>query len=103
MRSLVKKQSVEKMGVMIMDDFKLTVLNFEYNGFYGQLTGWEADYKARFFKWTEDPGVGVFSCSDGETRLIPTFALKPAVSIRELPKQEYKNGPHMFGAPYHRR
>ena len=52
------------------------VENFEYNGFCGKSTGGFANYRATFVNWTGDPGIARMLCSDGEVRLIPTFALK---------------------------
>lgn len=51
------------------------VQNFSYNGFTSELSKGIASYTATFIEWSKDPGVGVFQCSDGKKRLIPTFAL----------------------------
>lgn len=82
-----------------MNKLELEILNFEYNGFYGKLIGGEAEYTAEFKEWTNDPGVGVFICSDGKERLIPTFAIKPLETVKSLPKQSYEHGMLLFGAP----
>ncbi len=72
------------------------VKNFTYNGFFGKLLGGETSYTAEFEEWTTDPGVAKCRCSDGEERLIPTFALVGLVR-KELPKQ-IETGV-LFGAP----
>lgn len=76
---------------------KLTVKNFEYNGFCGRLLGGDAVYTATFLDWTNDPGVAKFLCSDGFVRLIPTFAIEDASG---LPKQDLTNKV-LVGAPSH--
>lgn len=72
------------------------VRNFEYNGFFGRSLKGFAPYKAKFKEWTSDPGIGVFECSDGKERLIPTFALIGEAPLN-LPEQP-KTGV-MFGSP----
>jgi len=74
------------------------VRNFDYNGFYGRTLQGMASYEAKFSRWTNDPGIGVFECSDGKERLIPTFALIGNTS--ELPEQDMSNKV-MFGTPSH--
>ncbi len=74
------------------------VENFSYNGFMGQSLPGKAPYKAKFIRWTSDPGVGVFLCSDGEQRLIPTFALVGDHS--GLPNQYLRHKVY-FGSPSH--
>lgn len=51
------------------------VRNFVYDGFGGQLREGYAPYTVTLLRWTLDPGVGVFACSDGKERLIPSFAI----------------------------
>lgn len=51
------------------------VENFTYNGFSGQSKKVITKYTATFNSWTNDPGIMLCNCSDGEQRLIPTFAL----------------------------
>lgn len=63
------------------------VCNFEYNGFYGRVKEGVAAYTAVFVKWTGDAGVGVFLCSDGKERWIPTFAL-PEFNMSAHPVQD---------------
>lgn len=74
------------------------VKNFEYNGFMGEVLPGYAFYTAEFVEWTRDPGVAQFRCSDGKTRLIPTFALDGDIS--KLPKQDYR-GKVLFGESAH--
>lgn len=55
---------------------KAQVKNFSYNGFSGTLLPGFAKYKVMALdKWTNDPGIGSFLCSDKKIRLIPSFAL----------------------------
>lgn len=51
------------------------IRHFDYDGFGGSLREGYAPYTAVLVRWTLDPGVGLFLCSDGKQRLIPTFAL----------------------------
>ena len=80
-------------------DKQFKVNNFTYNGVYGKDEEGHAPYTASFIKWTNDPGIALFKCSDGIDRLIPTFAiddLPPGC----LPKQIYaETGPSIFGMP----
>jgi len=73
--------------------------NFEYNGFCGKTTEGIAPYKVIFKKWTNDPGIGVFECSDNKERLIPTFAIRK-FKWKSLPKQDMNNKVY-FGSPSH--
>jgi hypothetical protein len=54
---------------------KLKVENFYYNGIFVSPEKGYASYTATFEKWTNDPGVALFLCSDGKERLIPTCQL----------------------------
>ena len=72
------------------------VKNFTYNGFMGQDLPGKAPYTATFIEWTNDPGVARCSCSDGEERLIPSFALLGERS--SLPDQDMSNKVY-FGSP----
>ena len=74
----------------------LKVRNFEYNGFCGKLLDGYTSYTANFKEWTSDPGVATFTCSDGEDRLIPTFAMEGEELPAGVPKQP-KTGV-LFGA-----
>jgi len=65
----------------------MKVLKFTYNGITGKLGPGAADYEAEFLKWTDDPGIGVFSCSDGKERKIPTCAVV-GFNDDDFPKQE---------------
>jgi len=73
--------------------------NFEYNGFCGKILKGIAPYEVIFKKWTSDPGVGVFECSDNEERLIPTFAIRK-FDMNSLPEQSM-NSKVYFGLPSH--
>ena len=75
------------------------VQNFSYNGFCGKLMLGMTSYQAKFKKWTNDPGVGIFGCSDGKERLMPTFALK-GLKEHPLPEQDMSKKV-MFGAAAH--
>lgn len=85
---------------MVEENKELTfeVRNFEYNGVAGRYLPGNAPYKATFVEWTKDPGVAIFRCSDGQERLIPTFAL--IGDRNELPEQDYRNKVY-FGSPSH--
>ena len=60
---------------------------FTYNGFFVTTKPGLAKYKAKFNKWTDDPGVVLMDCSDGKQRLIPTCCV---VGGNDFPKQEIK-------------
>ncbi len=64
------------------------VRKFEYNGFSGKTIPGLTPYTAEFKKWTSDPGVALWTCSDGGERLIPTFAIvgKMPSNIPKQPK-----------------
>ena len=73
------------------------VEEFTYNGFMGTHNPTIVmPYTARFEEWTTDPGIAVCLCSDGERRLIPTYALRD-VDHDDLPVQQ-KTGV-LFGVP----
>lgn len=76
----------------------MRVFNFVYNGFFGRNTGGYAEYTAEFVEWTKDPGITKCKCSDGEERLIPSFALEN-FDCASVPKQEYENAMCVFGTP----
>lgn len=53
-----------------------SVQNFVYNGFFVQLLQNKAKYTVdSLINWTNDPGIGLFLCSDKKERLIPTCCL----------------------------
>ena len=83
-----------------MDEYQFDIENFTYNGFAGQSLEGLAPYKAKFNRWTNDPGIAVFDCSDGEERLIPTFAVMGEMPD-STPKQTYEGGKQYFGIPSH--
>ena len=85
---------------------KTKVRNFEYNGFMGRMLKGYAKFKVvSFIKWTTDPGIGKFGCSDGEERLIPTWAFsgpkgeEKYKEIKALIPEQPKENFVMFGAP----
>jgi len=82
-----------------MKTHSYAVNNFEYNGFCGKHLKGKAPYTATFKKWTNDPGIGVFECSDKKERLIPTFAIEK-FDMDSLPKQSMKNKVY-FGTASH--
>lgn len=59
-----------------MGEDAVRIRNFHYDGFGGQLREGYAPYTlTTLIRWTLDPGVGLFLCSDGKERLIPSFVL----------------------------
>lgn len=70
------------------------IKNFKYDGFMGRLAKNFAVYRAAFVNWSNDPGTANMLCSDGQYRLIPTFALKGGGI--SLPYNDTKNK-SMFG------
>jgi hypothetical protein len=62
------------------------VRNFTYDGLGVMFSGGEAPYTADFVKWTKDPGIAIFKCSDGKERLIPSIALM-GIARKLLPTQ----------------
>jgi len=62
------------------------VENFIYNGFSVMSKPGNAKYTAEFIKWTNDPGIALCKCSDGNIRNIPSCCLKG--NLDNLPKQE---------------
>ena len=81
------------------------IQNFDYNGLYVIDLSGLADYKAKFEEWTDDPGIAVFKCSDGNHRLIPTCQIVPnrlqsfINPKRRFPKQDHKNRNVISGMP----
>lgn len=82
-----------------MKNYAYRVQNFSYNGFYGDILKKVTTYSATFIKWTRDPGIGLFKCSDNIERLIPTFALK-GLKRHPLPEQDMTDK-IIFGPPSH--
>lgn len=64
----------------------MNVLNFTYNGIFGHIKPGFASYTAEFLKWTDDPGVAIFKCSDGKDRPMPTFAVV-GFEVKNVPEQ----------------
>lgn len=77
------------------------IRRFLYNGFHGQLCRGKTRYSVTsFIEWTKDPGIGIFKCSDGKRRLIPSFAfIECWKEIKHLiPEQDMTNKVY-FGTP----
>lgn len=51
-----------------------------YNGFGAQTLGGYENWQARFVGHTPDPGTAIYECTDGRSRLLPTFVTKEALS-----------------------
>jgi hypothetical protein len=64
------------------------VKHFSYNGMFVKLEESYADYTAKFSNWTDDPGIGVFECSDGRSRLIPVCVLVGCSKSSKLGNQD---------------
>jgi len=65
------------------------IYEFIYNGFcVERLNKNKTVYTAKFKKWTRDPGIGIFECSDGKNRYIPTCAIKDFDTLHIHPKQD---------------
>ena len=71
-----------------LEEFPHEVDDFSYNGFGVEDLGTKAEYKAAFKEWTNDPGIFVAKCSDGQERYIPSCQINCSFM---LPKQEYKS------------
>ncbi len=67
--------------------FPHEVTTFKYNGLYVTMNkkGTKTDYRAKFIRWTGDPGIAQMYCSDGMMRNIPSCAI---TSRDLLPKDE---------------
>lgn len=78
----------------------MRVKHFRYDGFMGRLTGGYADYTAEFKGWTEDPGICLCVCSDGEERCIPTYALE-GFNASDFPKQNNEGKVGYIGPSCH--
>lgn len=58
------------------EEYPFKVVEFSYNGFGGQCNpDITMPYRARFVRWSGDPGIAIMACSDGEERYIPTYAM----------------------------
>lgn len=64
----------------------MKVLNFTYNGIFGHIKPGYAPYTAEFLKWTDDPGIAIFKCSDGKDRPMPTFTVED-FDVTNYPEQ----------------
>ena len=74
-----------------------SVKSFIYNGFSVQMGKEPVNYTAEFVAWTQDPGIAVCKCSDGEERLIP-FCCLIGFNDSDHPLQIYTNK-QLFGKP----
>lgn len=98
------KRDAETMVGMFMRlnyPFPYEVCLFEYNGFMGTVNEeTRMPYNARFNGWSGDPGVAVMDCSDGEQRLIPTFAIKYSFPTlpNDMTRVEGSGHTQFFGA-----
>lgn len=64
-----------------------SIEDFIYNGFFVEHKGTIAPYTVKqFIKWTDDPGIGLFLCSDGRERLIPSCQLTSEYVESILPR-----------------
>lgn len=91
----VNEEECSYANLMYKEEYPHQVNSFKYNGFYGSSNNKILDYKAKFKEWTNDPGIAVFNCSDGQERKIPTFAINISFI---LPQQTYKDdNPDLFG------
>lgn len=79
------------------------VENFSYDGFGVSIQkGFSKWTITQFNGWTMDPGIGRFTCSDGQERLIPSCQLHPNYykSLPKRPKLEpFKGNGVFFGEP----
>jgi hypothetical protein len=73
------------------DKDKIRIRNFEYNGFMGKTTGGWASFTGEFIRYTNDPGIALYKCSDSKERLIPGWAaeghLPPQPNYDKMKKQ----------------
>lgn len=54
------------------------VENYSYNGFIVTPIAGFTNYQVKtLIKWTNDPGIGLFKCTDKKARLIPSCQLHP--------------------------
>jgi hypothetical protein len=84
------------------DEFPFSVCEFEYNGFFGKATRERLmSYRARFTKWSGDPGIAKMACSDGQERYIPTYAMPHSFAClpNDMTRVENDGGAMLFGAP----
>jgi hypothetical protein len=62
------------------------VLNFSYDGIFVRPKAGLATYTAEFVKWTDDPGIAIFKCSDGKDRKLPACQIQD-FDIKRHPEQ----------------
>jgi hypothetical protein len=80
-----------------------SVQNFIYNGFFVQLLPNKTKYTVNsLINWTQDPGIGLFLCSDKKERLIPSCCLSKdfLLTQKKRPKlNPFKGKGVLFGEP----
>lgn len=84
--------------ILEKEDGVMLVENFMYNGLFVQRQVGYAGYTATFKEWTEDPGIAVCECSDGQERLIPSCCLHE-FDYDAYPKQNTDNKVGYLGSP----
>lgn len=72
----------------------MKIRNFTYNGFCGSvLDGYASYIGEEFIEWTKNPGIAKIKCSDGQIRLIPSYAIEsdeplpPGPDYKQLKQQ----------------
>lgn len=85
----------------------MKVKNFSYNGLFVNPMAGLAPYTAQFVKWSDDPGITICKCSDGEKRRIPSLMLigfskrkHPAPSYPHV-REHLRNHPVYYGKASH--
>jgi len=64
-----------------------SVEDYRYNGYtVTPISGFKSFQVKKLLKWTNDPGIGLFLCSDKKVRLIPSCQLHPSF-LNKHPKQ----------------
>lgn len=84
--------------ILEKEDGVMLVENFMYNGLFVQRQVGYAGYTATFKEWTEDPGIAVCECSDGQERLIPSCCLH-GFNYDAYTKQNTDNKVGYLGSP----
>jgi len=76
----------------------MEIYEFSYNGFGGFCNQEKVmEYTVKFEHWTNDPGIFVGTCSDGQERLVPTYAIVDYPEV-DLPEQDLSKMVY-FGIP----
>lgn len=84
------EEQIAEANENLTKEYPLTIKKFTYNGFFGRAFDEIMPYKAKFIKWSGDPGVALCMCDDQKERLIPTFAITTSFVLPkdETPKEE---------------